>query len=176
MKKATAKLSVVKKPIEEERDTKSKEESRRWEEAEKRWRITPHEAGQRIRVLRRELESYQAQIEGVPFGIASGSMFTPLSLDGADRKYTLELVEDFNPLVNGFMEMIDAYAKEHGTHEGFDFQSKLFDLKMQAAETGFEIGVLAGVIFSGASKETVDRFERGMIFNAIQSNRLVVKE
>ena len=58
-------------------------------------------------------------------------------------------------------EMIDSYAKEHGCHENLDFNAKLFELKMDAAETAFKIGVLAGVIFAGCSKEQVDRFERG---------------
>ena len=45
-----------------------------------------------------------------------------------------------------------------------DFQSHLFDMKSQAAEIGFRIGVLAGVIFAGCSKDQVDRFERGLAF------------
>jgi len=31
----------------------------------------------------------------------------------------------------------------------------LFDLKREAAETGFKIGVLAGVILAGSDQETV---------------------
>ena len=45
-----------------------------------------------------------------------------------------------------------------------DFQSHLFDMKSQAAETAFRIGVLAGVIFAGRPKDEVDRFERGLAF------------
>jgi hypothetical protein len=55
-----------------------------------------------------------------------------------------------------------------------DYNAQLFDLKMHTAETGFYIGVLAGAMFSGASKETVDRFERGLLY-ALRSNTRVVK-
>jgi hypothetical protein len=44
--------------------------------------------------------------------------------------------------------------------EGFESPtlSKLFDLKTGAMEMGFQISVLAGVFFSDATKETMDRF------------------
>jgi hypothetical protein len=49
--------------------------------------------------------------------------------------------------------------------EGFESPlSKLFDLKTGAMEMGFQISVLAGVFFSDATKETMDRFERGLAF------------
>jgi hypothetical protein len=44
---------------------------------------------------------------------------------------------------------------------------------MDTAETAFKIGMLAGAIFAGCSKEQVDRFERGMVFSLMSDNRLV---
>ena len=63
------------------------------------------------------------------------------------------------------------YAKEHGCHEHLDFQAKLFELKMGTAETAFKIGVLAGAIFAGCSKEEVDRFKRGLAVSLSADNR-----
>ena len=177
MKKKTANLSVVKKSTQEEleRQKLRKEESTGWEEAEQKWKITSTEARQRVRVLRDELESYRDQLDGAPFDIASGDMSSPTSLDGGDRKHIVELVEELNPLVEGFFDMIDKFAEEHGTHESVDFNAKLFSLKMQTAQTGFEIGVLAGVILAGCSKDQIDKFEHGLAFH-LKSNPFVVKD
>jgi hypothetical protein len=70
-------------------------------------------------------------------------------------------------------DMIDNYAKEHGCYEDLDFNAKLFELKIGTAESAFKMGVLAGVIFAGCSKEQVDRFERGLAFSRIADNRMV---
>lgn len=172
MKKKTANLSIVNNERSEEEQKKRREE---WENAEKKWRITPREARQRVRGLRDELESYRDQIEGIPFDIPTGDYETLLCLDSEKRKYHIELVEDFNPLINGVFEMIDSYARQHGCHDFLDFQSKLYSLKSQCAQTGFQIGVLAGAIFAGCPKENIDRFERGLTF-AMQSNHWLVEK
>ena len=72
----------------------------------------------------------------------------------------------------GLFDMIDDYAREHGCHENLDFNAKLFELKMGYAETGFKIGVLAGVIFAGCPTEEVDRFERGLQVSLASDRRL----
>ena len=156
----------------EEKERRAQEYDR-WENARKRWMLSPLEITKRVRALRAELEFYREQIEGVPFDIACGDFCSPTSLE-YERQYTVALVEDFNPLVKGYFEMIDNFAKDHGCHELLDFNSKLFSLKLHSAETGFQIGLLAGVIFAGCSKEQVDKFERGLAFS-LKSNRQVVK-
>jgi hypothetical protein len=176
MVKKTTNLSVVKRSeTQKERDRRTRwsHEHDRWEEAEHEMRITRQEMCQRVRVLRDELESYRAQLEAVPFDLPNDEI--PCVLDHNRRKYTVNLVEEFNPIVEKLLEMIDSYAKQHGTHEFLDFQSKLFTLKSQSAETGFQIGVLAGVIFAGCSKEIVDKFERGLMFS-VESNGWLVKD
>src|SRR5205823_3453572 len=124
------------------------------------WLITPEEIADRVRNLRAELESFRNQIEAVPFDIPSGEACEPSCLDGFHRKWTHQLVEDLNPSVMGMFEMIDEYARKHGCAEVIDFNAKLWSLKDYVAETGFRIGVLAGVMFAGSSKDQVDRFER----------------
>lgn len=42
---------------------------------------------------------------------------------------------------------------------------------MGTAETAFKIGVLAGAIFAGCSKEEVDRFKRGLAVSLSADNR-----
>jgi len=39
------------------------------------------------------------------------------------------------------------------------------DLKTEAAETGFKIGVLAGAILAGNDATTIDKFARGLVFD-----------
>jgi hypothetical protein len=175
MKKKITKLSVVKQPTEKELDEAHDREREKWEQAEKGWRITAHQMRQRVLGLRDELERYREQLDAVPFGIPCGDASTPPSLDGGDRKYTIYLAMDINPLVDELFEYIDAYAKTHGPtiYRNIDFQSKLFDLRDHSVEAGFKVGILAGAIFSGAPKEVVDRFERGLAFDMKCDSRVV---
>lgn len=169
----TVQLKVLKQP--KDTRTPAQIEHDRWQQAEESWKITRREMCQRVRVLRDELEAYGEQLEGVPFDIASGDMCTPNSLDSSSRKYLIELVEELDPRVNGAFEMIDDLAKKHGLHELLDFNAKLFGLKTSAAHTGFNIGVLAGVILAGCPKEQVDRFERGLSFDLTRDHGGLVK-
>ena len=155
-------LKVVGETRSEEDRKKYAEEDKAWETAEKRMKITAPEVANRVRSLRAELEYYRSQVEAMNFDIVCDEM--PYCLDWTKRKYAYQLGEGLNPFIDGIFEMIDEYAKKHGCHEFLDFQSKLFDMKSQAAETGFRIGVLAGVIFAGRPKDEVDRFERGLAF------------
>ena len=144
-----------------------------WEKEEKELRISEREARQRVRVLRDELEAYRQQMEGVPFDIPAGHACSPMCLANTARRHTLELVESLDPRVNGLFEMIDDYASKHGCYEHLDFEAKLFAMKLATAETTFKIGVLAGAIFAGCSREQVDRFERGLVVSLTSDNRLV---
>ena len=123
--------------------------------------------------MRVELESYLAQLEAVPYDLPADDI--PTCLDWSERKYIVNLIEELNPVMNAIFERCDTTAKAHGVNEELDYNSQLFDLKMMAGETGYYIGVLAGVMFAGASKDTVDRFERGL-FYAMKSNNRVVKD
>jgi hypothetical protein len=71
-------------------------------------------------------------------------MSTPKCLDSNYQRHTLDLVDDLDMRVKAMFEMIDSFAKEHGCHENLDFQTKLFELEMDTAETAFKIGMLAG--------------------------------
>jgi hypothetical protein len=146
------------------------QEEQRWEKAEESWTITGLEISQRVHNLREDLEEYRAQTEGVPFDILCCDV--PRSVDYTNRKEVVELVEVVNPGIGGNFKMIDDYASEHGCHEFLDFNAKLFRLKWATAEAGFKIGVLAGAIFAGCSKETIDRFERGLTFALLQDPRV----
>jgi len=177
MKKKTslAIVQTIERRTPEERQ-KYREEDDRWEEAEKSWLITAYDAQQRVLALRNELERYQAQLESAAFDIASGDSCSPNSVEWGERQHSLDLAMKLNPFVDRMFEEIDDYAHKHGPALYFiDFQSKLFDLRTQSIETGFKIGVLAGVIFSGASKEVVDRFERGLAYD-MKFNKRVVKK
>lgn len=152
-----------------------KEEYDRWEKAEDEWRITSREARQRVRVIRDELEAYREHLEGAPFDIPCGDYEPPRSIGQHRRKHTVELVGDLNPIIDGLFKMIDDFADQHGCADYLDFNSKLFLLKMEAAETGFQIGLLAGAIFAGCSNGEIDRFERGLTF-ALCSDTQIVKD
>ena len=164
MSKKQSSLKVVTGEVSQEDQRKWVDEHKPWDEAEQGWRITAREMRQRVRTLRDELEAYQQQLEAMPFDIPTGDHETPRCLDGLKRKYHVQLVEQFNPLVPGLFDMIDDYAKKHGCHEHLDFNSKIYQLKSECFSAGFKIGVLAGAIFAGCPKEYIDRLERGLAF------------
>ena len=183
MAKKNTKLSVVKTSTQthEERERELDElhdkERKRWEELERQSRISSHSARQRVLALRDELERYRLQLEGATFGVATSDECGIPSLDGGNRKFTVYLAADLNPVIERLYDEIDRFAKMHGPsiYRQVDFESKLFDLKEQSVETGFKIGMLAGVILSGAPKDVVDRYERGLAY-VMQSDRRVVKK
>ena len=146
-------------------------EPRNWDKETQSWRITRQEALKRVRSLRIELESYRDQIDAVPFDILADSI--PAPLDHSERKWAVNVMEDFNPLIKGLFDRCDEAARRHGVNEEMDFNAQLFDLKMHLSETAFQIGLLAGALFAGAPKETVDRFERGLLYTVHMSPRIV---
>ena len=164
MKRTNRKLNAVTVPTvaEQERRARRANTDKQWEQNEENSHITRKELRQRVSALREELESYQRQIEALPFDIPSGDV--PYCLDWSERKYHVTLIESFNPTLDSLFEMIDKYAEQHGCHEDIDFNSKLFQLKSEYAATGFRIGVLAGVMLAGCPKDLIDRFERGLEF------------
>ncbi len=143
-----------------------------WEKMEKSWRITPEQVRRKVYALRRELEAYQRAFEGAPFDLAGDYM--PGSMDFTPAKFLIELAEELNPVVAKNFEAINDFVEGTGIAEFLDFNSKLLNLKSYAADTGFKIGLLAGVIFSGCSDKTIDRFERGL-FVALQCDPNVTK-
>lgn len=161
--KRKAKLSIVKPNQSELRINKD------WDKERETWRITRQEAAVRVRSLRTELQSYRDQIDAVPFDILADSI--PRCLDHSKRKWAINVMEEFNPLIKRLYDRCDEAGKNI---EEMDFNAQLFDLKTEVAETAFSIGVLAGALFAGASSETVDRFERGLLYT-IQMNPQLVK-
>ena len=154
-------------------DQEKKDEVRQqWDQMEKSWRITGEEARRRVYALRRELEVYQRGFEGAPFDLAGD--YVPGSMDFTPTKFLIELTEELNPVVAKNFEAINGFIEGNGLNEFLDFNSKLFNLRSHAADTGFKIGLLAGVIFSGCSDKTIDRFERGLVV-ALQCDPNVTK-
>ena len=51
----------------------------------------------------------------------------------------------------------------------------MLDLKTEAAETGFKIGVLAGMILAGSDAATIDKFTRGLVCD-LSYHRGLIKE
>jgi hypothetical protein len=109
---------------------------------------------QRVAALRTKLEAYRDQLDAAPFDILNDD--EPRSLQ-QKRKFTIDLVENLNPLVAGLSKSIE--DDEPGLVDS------LFDLKLWAAETGFKIGVLAGVILAGGDTQTITKFARGLAFD-----------
>ena len=131
-------------------DSDQTQQSKTWEEKQQELKITRDELQQRVAALRSELETYREQLDAAPFDILADD--EPRSLQ-QKRKYLIDLVEALNPRVSALYDLIKVETDD------------LFALKLESATTGFQIGVLAGVILAGATKETVDRFERGLAFD-----------
>jgi len=142
-------------------DSDQAQQSKTWEEKQQELEITRHEMQQRVQALRTELEKYRDQLDAAPFDILNDD--EPRSLQ-QKRKFTIDLVENLNPLVDGLSAVLD-----DGTNPDM-----VFDLKREAAETGFKIGVLAGVILAGDDPEIVAKFARGLAFD-LSRNPEVIK-
>ena len=95
-----------------------------------------------FRRLRTELESDRDQMEGAIFDVPCGEMGTPTVARPFKAKIYSPAVGDLNPLVSGLYDLIN---QDTGGVEA----DELFDLKLEAAETGFKLGVLAGAILAG---------------------------
>jgi hypothetical protein len=160
MKKKTTKLALAISERTEEEKKLWREYIDQWDKLEESWKISRLDLRKRVRTVRAELESCNRQMLGVPFDILSDE--TPACLGWNKRKYHVELIEEFDPIVHGMFEAINDFAKQHGCHKTLDFQAKLFELKSQCASTGFKLGVLAGALFSGVPEHLIDRFEKGL--------------
>jgi hypothetical protein len=79
-----------------------------------------------------------------------------------------ELAEALDPAIIGHYDRLHKATADN-------LQDDLGALRWKTAETSFQIGVLAGPIFSGASDREIDRLERGLI-HAIVSRRWRCKE
>jgi hypothetical protein len=158
------KLKVMK-PLPKVEQEKRAEVSKAWEQGLENFKITPAEIRRRVKLLRDKLETYQTYLEAAPFDIPCGDFEPPRSLGDTRREYIINIAEALTPRLDGLFHMIDDYCKQHGTHDLLDFNAQLFSLKTEYVQVGFKIGLLAGVIFSGASKDVVDSYERGLLFD-----------
>ncbi len=144
-----------------------------WTEAVRSWKLAPAEIKARVHLLRARLESYRDQFEAVPFDIAVDGI--PNCLD-QKRERTENLINDLDPRVNGIeKELLKRIARVPGATSDdesvtrcSDLQNNLWRIKFCAEEISLRVGMLAGVIFAGCPKETVDRFERGLAFSLIR--------
>jgi hypothetical protein len=144
MTKKTSNLKVV-----ERQDVYKKREER-----EETWRLTRAEITASARAVRIHLESFRSQLEGMPFDVVTNDM--PCSVQTrSDVPSVLELADGFDPCIKGRFDVLSESIP--------DLSGELFNMKMDIAETAFQLGVLAGPIFSGASDREIDRLERGLI-------------
>lgn len=169
MKKKTATLTVVK--DEQQARLARLKRYADLEIEERQWRITSQQVRDKVHTLRLELESCRQQLEAVPYDLADEM---PLCLQSSNRKDQSELSEELNPLITHLFERCDSVAQKYGVGAEMDYNAQLFALKQQLAETSFRVGLLAGVMFSGASNETIDRFERGLIYS-LTANRQICR-
>ena len=116
-------------------------------EREESWRLTRSQIAARVRGIRAELESIRAQLEGMPFNVATDDTSPAAS-------WPIDLTEMLNPCVKGRLDWL---------YERISEKDELFNLISETAETAYQIGVLAGPMFSGASDREIDRLERGLI-------------
>lgn len=171
--KNETKLALAKKqtPAEAQAQLKRRQEYERWEKAESSWMIHRDDVRHRVRDLRECFDEFNNQLEGAVFDV--GLSDVSRSLSRWSRGEIVEMVGTLNPLINGYFTMIDELASQQGCDDIVDFNSKLFLLKMEAVETGFQLGTLYGAIAAGCPKEQIDKFERGLTFALASHPRLV---
>ena len=155
MARQTSNLKIVEQQTEEERAKYERQKlNKQRDEEEESWRLTRSEITARVRALRAQLEAFRAQLEGMPFDVVTEDI--PLSVDYGDGSYPAELTEALDPAIQGHYDRL----KKATTGA---LEDDLGALRWKTAETSFQIGVLAGAMFSGASDREIDRLERGLI-------------
>ena|SRR5687767_12649310 len=123
-------------------------ESKKLEES---WKLTRTEIAARAHALRLQLEAFRSQLEGVTFDIVTSQI--PQSTETSSEKPdVINLVDDFDSYIKGRAEQMR--ESEH---------DEQFNLRMDTAETAFQIGVMWGAMATGASDREIDRLERGLI-------------
>jgi hypothetical protein len=147
MAKKTSNLKIV------QQQTPTEDELRAHEEDS--WRLTRSEITGRARALREELEAARARLDGMTFDVITDDI--PHSLNNYEKRCVTELVDAFDPCIEGHFKRVEDLVGESCVHDD------LSNLKWQTAETAYQIGMLAGAMFSGASDREIDRLERGLI-------------
>jgi hypothetical protein len=149
MAKKTSNLKVVQQPTEAELAKYEREQAqKKQKELEDSWRLTRTEIAGRAHALRLHLETFRSRLEGVIFDI---TIECPPSIAG-DTPDVINLVDDFDSYIKGRAEQMR--ESEHDDQ---------FNLRMDTAETAFQIGVMWGAMATGASDREIDRLERGLI-------------
>jgi hypothetical protein len=136
----------------------------RLEEAIRTKGLTGAEACRIIKKIREQLEEHRDDSISVLFNTPEVRL---------DTIPVTELAKDLNPRISACSKVLQdfcafSYFQDRLTLIGFE--DTLGTLKGSAAATGFKIGILAGVIYSGAPKEVVDRFERGLAIDCDEEN------
>jgi hypothetical protein len=160
--KKTSNLKIVQQQTlteaEQAKYEQQKAEKRR-KELEESWKLTRTEIAGRAHALRLQLEVFRSQLEGLTFDIVN-SQIPPSAETPSNRPDAIDLVDDFDSYIKGTAD--EMREKEH---------DELFNLRMDTADTAFQIGILAGAIFSGASDREIDRLERGLIHATVSRGR-----
>jgi hypothetical protein len=107
-------------------------------------KITRDEIALRVRSIRQELEKVKAEFEGGIFdAMTTGE--PPRSLSCWEIREPDQLANYLNPVLKA--------QHDRGV-----------DVHYEAIIAGYQIGMLAGVIFGDCPASTIDRFERGLVF------------
>jgi hypothetical protein len=153
MKPKKSNLKIVNTHTEEH-----KEAEEQWSAAEDKLRISKREVRRRVRNLRNEMEGYRNLLDGMLFDVVTRE--SPYCLEGSEGRDPLELVEELNPFVKGYQEMLIDLAAKPACHRMLD--DKFYLWSESAVDSSFQLGILAGAILAGCPKEVVDRFENGL--------------
>jgi hypothetical protein len=121
------------------------------------WKVSRAEIAKRVRVIRRELEAAKARYDGALMDNYCDGI--PASLDIMDvNKAPYGAVDYLFPWLKGrFGRLTNGIAVS-------DLRTDAADLYFWSTEAAFQIGMLAGAIYSDCPKATIDRFERALVF------------
>ena len=98
----------------------------------------------------------------MPFDVVTAdtphSVAIPNALEPRDDASPLDLAESFNPCLAGQHDRIGELVPDPG-----ELDTLICTMKIETADTAFQIGILAGAIFAGCSDREIDRLERGLV-------------
>jgi hypothetical protein len=142
------------------------EETRKQEEES--WKLTRAEIADRVGQLRRELEAAKERYDGARFDNYTDGI--PASLDvvhvNHEPCYAVSYLSPFlERMVDDLQNNIFRKCQS----------DDVFELYFWSTQTAYEFGMLAGAIYADCSRETIDRFERGLV-TALTARHWISKE
>ena len=147
-------------------DTKAQQEARK--ERDNDLKLTRIEIADRVTQLRNELEAAKQRYDGTLFDSFTDGIPATLDLVDVNRE-PYGAVYHLSPLLEDWVRLL-----QNGEVKSC-FSDDVFELFFFSTQTAYQFGMFAGAIYADCPKETIDRFERGLV-TALAASHWIIKD